>query len=76
MKYPVGTIFKSPKGFTTTGEVIAHWDNHYRIHWSDGHGNHVRYTEEMLAEVINICGLSWTLPYTINHDFDEELFNL
>jgi hypothetical protein len=43
MKYPIGTLFKPPKGFNWTGEVIGHERNRYQMHWTDGHGNNRDY---------------------------------
>lgn len=76
MKYPVGTIFRPPTMFNWCGEVMEHENGKYRIKWSDGYGNAQRYSEERMEEIIKISHLTWTLPYTINHDFDEDLFEL
>ena len=76
MKYPIGTVFRPPKMFKFSGEVVEHVGGKYRIHWTDGYGNSRIYTEKQMEEVIEISHLTWTLPYTINHDFDEDLFNV
>lgn len=76
MKYPVGTIFRPPKMFKWHGEVILHLDGKYQVRWSDGYGNSTRYSEKQMEEIIKVSQLTWTLPYTINHDFDEDLFEV
>jgi hypothetical protein len=76
MKYPMGTIFNPPKAFDWHGEVVGVKNSKYQIMWSDGYGNSARYSEKQLDEIIHISLLTWKLPYTINHDFDEELFTV
>lgn len=74
MRFPIGTVFKPPKGFTWSGKVIGHVNGCYQIHWTDNHGNGRTYTETQLREIIKVCELSWTLPYVIG--IDEDLFNI
>jgi hypothetical protein len=79
MKYPVGTIFRPPKEFDWSGEILEYetdtFEEKYVIQWDDFSTTH-SYSEEYLEEVIHHSLLTYKLPYTINHDFDEELFSV
>ena len=74
MKYPIGTILIPHEQYFTGGVVAEHKGGKYRIEWDDSVGNNRFWNERQLDEIIRDLKLSWRLPYTINHDFDEDLF--